>query len=325
MPLPAVCIVVIGRNEAKRLGRTLAAALRSGDPVIYVDSGSSDSSVAVARQLGVTCHELDPGRPFSAARARNEGAEISVRAHPNVEYLQFVDGDSVLSETWLHTALTFMQSRPDVGVVFGALREANPEGSLYNRLCDYEWNPSAPGEVQSCGGNLCVRSDLFVRLQGFRSEMIDSEDNEFGIRVRKAEFKTWYIESLMALHDAGMTRFGQWWRRMYRNGHGLGQLAVLHGQSEPVRLIRSAKVLFWGLAFPAGVLIGTWMLGYWVLLLLALYPLQAVRSFLNTNRRRSDWIYAGFSTLAKVPVSFGIMKYLFDSTGNGTKKIIEYK
>jgi hypothetical protein len=67
------------------------------------------------------------------------------------------------------------------------------------------------------------------------------------------------------------------------------------------------------------------MWGYWVLLLLALYPLQVVRSFLNTNRRRGDWVYAGFSTLAKVPVSFGIMKYLFNSTGNGTKEIIEYK
>ena len=43
------------------------------NPVVYVDSGSSDDSVQRARDLGADVEVLDMTVPFSAARARNEG------------------------------------------------------------------------------------------------------------------------------------------------------------------------------------------------------------------------------------------------------------
>ena len=39
----STAVVVIGRNEAARLGRCLESVLRQSDQVVYVDSGSSDS------------------------------------------------------------------------------------------------------------------------------------------------------------------------------------------------------------------------------------------------------------------------------------------
>ena len=42
--------------------------------IVYVDSGSTDGSIACAQSLGVeSCPELDLSIPFTAARARNAG------------------------------------------------------------------------------------------------------------------------------------------------------------------------------------------------------------------------------------------------------------
>ncbi|HLV68484.1 MAG TPA: glycosyltransferase, partial [Polyangiaceae bacterium] len=66
-------LVAIGRNEGNRLERCLASALEHVAHVVYVDSGSTDDSVARARALGADVVELDTNTPFTAARARNAG------------------------------------------------------------------------------------------------------------------------------------------------------------------------------------------------------------------------------------------------------------
>ncbi len=71
-----VAIVLIGRNEAARLARTLDAALHAAARVVYVDSGSSDNSVNLAQARGVPVIELDAALPFTAARARNAAQSI---------------------------------------------------------------------------------------------------------------------------------------------------------------------------------------------------------------------------------------------------------
>ena len=70
-----VGIVVIGRNEGNRLLLSLQSMQESNCPIVYVDSGSSDDSVSIATQLADIVHCLDKSKPFSAARARNEGFE----------------------------------------------------------------------------------------------------------------------------------------------------------------------------------------------------------------------------------------------------------
>jgi hypothetical protein len=75
---PPFGAVVIGRNEGERLKRCLESVIRAANVVVYVDSGSSDGSVAFARGVGVTVVSLDMGRPFTAARAQ---CRISQAAH----------------------------------------------------------------------------------------------------------------------------------------------------------------------------------------------------------------------------------------------------
>jgi len=66
-------VVIVGRNEGDRLRRCLASLLSRASLLVYVDSGSSDNSLALAAQMGAQVLELDCTIPFTAARARNAG------------------------------------------------------------------------------------------------------------------------------------------------------------------------------------------------------------------------------------------------------------
>jgi glycosyltransferase involved in cell wall biosynthesis len=47
-----VGVVAIGRNEGERLIGCLASAKTDTDNIVYVDSGSTDGSVAAAERMG---------------------------------------------------------------------------------------------------------------------------------------------------------------------------------------------------------------------------------------------------------------------------------
>src|SRR5580704_5415686 len=145
-------VVAIGRNEGQRLRRCLTSILAHTSAVVYVDSGSTDDSVAWAMSRGVTVVELDLSLPFTAARARNEGFAKLLEAHPGLTFVQFVDGDCEIDPSWLDRGLGELNARPDVAVVCGRRRERFPEASAYNRLCDLEWDTPI-GEADACGGD----------------------------------------------------------------------------------------------------------------------------------------------------------------------------
>lgn len=88
-----VGVVVIGRNEGERLRACLRSLSSAAGRIVYVDSGSTDASVALARTMGVQVVELDMRIGFTAARARNEGFRRLRELVPGLAYVQFVDGD----------------------------------------------------------------------------------------------------------------------------------------------------------------------------------------------------------------------------------------
>ena len=66
---PRIGIVAIGRNEGERL-RACLASLPTDAVRVYVDSGSSDGSVAAARAAGATVVELPSGTSHSSSHSR---------------------------------------------------------------------------------------------------------------------------------------------------------------------------------------------------------------------------------------------------------------
>src|SRR3954468_8263994 len=154
--LARVGVVAIGRNEGGRLRRCLESLDPAARPTVYVDSGSTDGSPDLARSLRADVIGLDLSVPFTAARARNAGFDRLLAVAPGVEYVQFVDGDCEVDPGWILTATEVLDGRPEVVGVCGRRRERYPEASVYNRLCDLEWD-GRPGETDACGGDALMR------------------------------------------------------------------------------------------------------------------------------------------------------------------------
>ncbi|HET9552878.1 MAG TPA: glycosyltransferase family A protein [Anaeromyxobacteraceae bacterium] len=322
-------IVVIGRNEGARLRRSLDAATATGAPLLYVDSGSTDGSPALARSLGVEVLPLDPARPFSAARARNEGIARLTALHPGLDAVQLVDGDCALDPDWLAGGLAALEGAPDVAVVAGRLRELHPEASVYNRLCALEWQRPA-GEAKAVGGIFLVRAAPFRAAGGFRDDVVAAEEDELCLRLRRRGGRVLQLEEPMATHDAAMTRFSQWWRRARRTGQAYAQGADLHGgAAERHFVVDVRRILFWALLLPAAALLPAWPTRGLSLLLLLAYPLQLWRVYRAGRRRgwRPDEAlpYAFFVMLAKLPGLLGLLEYRWRRLRGRAPALIEHK
>lgn len=322
-----VGVVVIGRNEGSRLRRCLEAACLGNVQVIYVDSGSTDGSVDLAIELGVELLELDPVRPFTAARARNEGVKRLVELMPDVALVQFVDGDCELDADWLGAAAVFMSDNPQVVAVCGRLRERHPEASVYNKLCEIEWDVP-PGVSKACGGIAMFRVEEFFAAGGFREDLIAGEEPELCIRLQRKGGLIWRLEHDMATHDAAMLRFAQWWRRTVRWGHACALGASLHGSAPERHCVRERRrALAWGGGLPITVVLLAFFGGPKLLALFLLYPLQISRLAMRrkVGLGMSSWTYGFFQVLGRFPEMVGVLHFEFSRVFRRKVKIIEYK
>jgi GT2 family glycosyltransferase len=328
--MPATGIILIGRNEGERLRRCLKSLVGSSTRIIYVDSGSTDGSTDHARSMGVEVVELSTAAPFTAARARNAGFNKLLLLEPSAEFVQFVDGDCEVNPTWISTALAALASHPEVAVVCGRRRERFPDASIYNRLCDMEWD-TLPGEVSECGGDAMFRVEPFKKSGGYREDLIAGEEPELCVRLRQAGWKILRVDAEMTLHDAAMTRFGQWWKRNIRNGHAFAEGAALHGRSPQRHWSRQARSNWvWGAILPAMALLLAWPTRGLSLLamlaLLVLLTLKVARYELRRGRTREDaLLYAVFCTLGKFPQAYGQLAFVFRRAFGRQPTLIEYK
>ncbi|MDZ4141396.1 MAG: glycosyltransferase [Methylotenera sp.] len=320
-----VGVVIIGRNEGDRLVGCLESLSDQVSQLVYVDSGSTDDSVNVARSMGANVVSLDMTIPFTAARARNEGFERFKQLYPQAEYVQFVDGDCVVTATWLKSAVAFLDAQPGVAAVCGRRRERYPDKSIYNMLCDMEWNTPV-GEAKACGGDAMMRVIAFENMQGFRAGLIAGEEPELCLRLRAAGWKIWRLNEEMTLHDAAMTRFSQWWKRTKRAGHAFAEGAYLHGDT-PERhwVAESRRAWIWGLGIPSIALV-LGLISPLGMLVLLIYPFQIVRlARRNHSQGKSPWIMAFFLVLGKFPEMIGQIKFLWQLYSGKQARLIEYK
>lgn len=322
-------VVAIGRNEGERLRRCLASLAGHAGPVVYVDSDSSDDSVECARAAGCHVVALDASPPLTAARARNAGFEALLARAPTAHYVQFVDGDCELAPGWLEAAQRALRAEPEVAAVSGRLRERHRDASIYNRLCDMEWDGPA-GEIDACGGNAMLRVEAFRSVGGFDPAVIAAEDDELCVRLRLAGLKIVRIDADMGWHDAAMTRFGQWWTRATRTGYAFAQGAAMHGHT-PLRHFRHevASALVWGAAVPVLIACAGALSGGWALLLLAVYPVQVLRVYrVQRQQQRSRLDAAAYATnciVAKFAHVLGVARFWLDRAFARPAGIIEYK
>ena len=324
----AIAIVAIGRNEGDRLRICLSSALKTGaaQTVVYVDSGSSDGSAHYARGLGCQVVDLDMSVPFTAARARNAGFARAMACTPGLGYVQFIDGDCELLPDWVTAAHATLHANPKVAAVCGRLRERFPERSIYNQVCDIEWNTPI-GEAKACGGIALFRVSAFAASSGFLETLIAGEEPELCIRLRAAGWKILRIDEDMALHDAAMLHFRQWWSRSTRTGYAFAEGTSLHGRPPERHWVRESRSAWlWGAGLPVLAVALAIFVSQWALVLLLAYPLQVLRIYRRVHQSlpAAGW-YAALLVAGKLPEVLGQFKFLFDRVLGKRAALIEYK
>ena len=298
--------------------------------VVYVDSGSTDASVELARSRGYEVVALDMSRPFTAARARNAGFERLLQRWPELSYVQFVDGDCAVARGWLEFASDVLEKEPSVAAIWGRRRELHPEASVYNRVCDVEWSQEPVGDTQVFGGDVMVRTQVVSSLGGYDGRIIAGEDPEFAYRMYRTGHRILHADHDMTLHDAAIKRFGQWWTRTKRSGYAYAQVSALHGdEPEKFWVKDTRRALFWGFVLPA--LVPTLALPTLGLssLLLSVYPLRAARIARAAAQRGLAADEARYWSLhcvgASFPQALGILSYHVERLRGKDPTIIEYK
>jgi GT2 family glycosyltransferase len=318
-------VVAIGRNEGPRLVVCLDSIAPQADSIVYVDSGSTDGSVAAAGARGALVVELSTARPFSAARARNDGFAVLKAARPTLLYVQFIDGDCRMVDGWLDKASTFLDQHADVAIVCGRRREIYPAASIYNQVLDLEWDTPV-GQTRACGGDFLVRREAFEQVGGFRPDLIAGEEPELCTRLAKLGWKIWRLDAEMTLHDAAIKRFGQWWNRAVRSGYGTIEVSLLHrtsGFGVWRRLVLSN--IFWSCYLPFCLLMSIFVHPA-VLAALLLYPVQICRMAIARGAgSKVSWTYAALTLLSKFAAMQGTMRYVLLRSRGRAATLIEYK
>jgi len=315
--------IVIGRNEGARLVACLASLQGTVRRVVYVDSGSTDGSIAAAQTAGASVVTLDLTQPFTAARARNAGLTALSADPPDL--VQLVDGDCTLDPGWIATAVAFLDTHPMAVVVCGRRRERFPGASIWNRLADREWN-TAIGPARACGGDALMRHDAVQGVGGYRESLIAGEEPELCLRLIRAGGQIWRIDAEMTLHDAAMTRIGQWWQRTRRAGHAFAEGAALHGAG-PERhwVAETRRALIWGAGVPLAALVAGAVHPAGLAILL-LWPLQVLRlGWRWRHQGRAGWEAALFSVIGKLAEAQGVIGYRLDRLRGRHRGLIEYK
>ena len=313
----SLAAVVIGRNEGARLVACLDALRGQVGEVVYVDSGSTDGSVAAAEARGARVVALDMTRPFTAARARNAGIAALSEA---VTRVQVLDGDCVLQDGWLAEAEAFLAAHPEVAVVCGRRREVAPEASVYNRLIDAEWDTPV-GEALACGGDALIRRAALAEVGGYREDLIAGEEPEMCVRLRQKGWKIWRLDAEMTRHDAQILRLGQWWQRTKRAGFAFAQGADIHGAPPERHWVRETRrALVWGVALPVAIILAVLVFGPGGALLALVYPAQVARLAL-----RGGLAWAVLTVLGRFAEAQGALAFLWRKRRGGAAELIEYK
>lgn len=104
--MPLFSTVIITKNEAANIERTLVAINQVCTDVIVVDSGSTDATVAVAKRLGAT---VVPYHWEGYAANKNLGAKYAQH-----DWILSIDADEVLSDALIQTLNGFSPKENEV-------------------------------------------------------------------------------------------------------------------------------------------------------------------------------------------------------------------
>ena len=254
---------------------------------------------------------------------------------PRLEFVQTVDGDCEIHPDWIPAGLAALRAEPRLAAVYGSLRERFPTRSVYNAICDDDWNVPI-GEAAIVGGIALFRVSALRQVNFYDPTMIAGEEPDMAMRMRKGGWRLRRIDAEMGYHDADITRFAQWWKRTRRTGHAYGELAYRHPDARNPNWPRTIlSIIFWGGFAPGyGQVVALAIYdspSWWFVVGLALltWPVRVIRIARRRLARgltlRVATASAVLLTIGKIPEFIGFVQYHRNRLMGRTSRLIEHK
>ncbi len=281
-----ISVVVIGRNEGARLTRCLesiASALNVlKHEVLYVDSRSTDDSIAIAKAHGARSFLLNETQT-TAGLGRYVGAKEALG-----EYLLFLDGDMELMPGFCEKAMMAVAAknvagvcgiREDVYLKDGEVvgRNANYFGCTHERICP------------EFGGAIFLTAEALNAAGGWSPDTIACEEAELHARLIAHQQTVLEIPVPMIRHtDAVRDGRGVLGAVFSRRRLGEGQAmrcAMAHGQAGTYLNREKEKFFFYMLDWMCVILV--LLLGVYGLLGSLFFQMAQLGKFLAARRLRA--------------------------------------
>jgi acetyltransferase-like isoleucine patch superfamily enzyme len=326
-----VSVVVIGRNEGQRLAQCLASVTQAAwtntrHELIYVDSKSTDNSVALAQALGASTLVLDDTSPC-AAKARNLGWQAA-----KGDFVLFLDGDTQLHPDFVSLALGTLQDAK-LCAVWGHRRESRPEQSIYTKVLDLDWIYPT-GRTLYFGGDVLVRRSALAQVNGFDGSLKAGEEPELCARLRASGWEIEHMDAPMTQHDLAVNSLRAYWLRAYRSGIAYAEVAQrMRVQGDVLWQHESQRDFRHGMLFmgaPFLLLASAWLAPVLAVALLTLAVLFLLRTAYRCAwKAPGQWLlcaqYAVHAHFQKIPALFGQLKWRKAARQHAEIGLVDYK
>lgn len=321
---PSISIVIIGLNVEKHIEECITSISKAEYPdelleIIYVDGGSSDSSVSIATRFkNIKIIELNDPNP-TPGKGRNAGYKA---ARHNL--IQFLDADTTIEPGWLKIAVSYITEKN--GAVAGRIIEKYPTKNRYHLIGNIEWNIStgkdgykfSNGPCKTFGGIVLIRKEVLERVNGYDESLIAGEDPDLSYRVRLAGWIIYQINTEMVNHDLNMNSFKQYLKRAFRSGHAYAEIGLRYIKYKEKYFARQLFRILAAFILPLAIIIfgviqNRSMTGIFLALLLIFRPLIKVLVFKNKYKLNLShaFLYGLHLSLIVYPQFMGVLRYLF--------------
>ena len=309
-----VTFVVIGLNEAPTLEACLKSVSTAQDTltgqseVIYVDGGSQDDSIDIAKQAGVQ-RILGGDRRRKAAENRNLGLREA-----RGQCVQFVDGDMMLDCDWPQVALDYLVEHPETAAVCGDLEEVREDP--FHTAKGNDWAlPAGPNRY--CGGAAMFSRDVVRGVGGFPEDVQYGEEPYLCWRIRnELDRNVVKLPHAMARHDFAYTGLLDYCRRTVRVGESYAEIcARCVSSADPLWFREVVSNTLWTAAIAtaaAGLLVGhIWLKTALLAAVALLLTRKTVQTALKGHCLAESVIYALHVYSAKPLITLGQLRWLF--------------
>jgi glycosyltransferase involved in cell wall biosynthesis len=214
-----ISIIIPTLNEEKIIEstlRTLAATLTLPHEVIVSDGASSDRTAELAARYANTVAVFSGAGRQTIGEGRNEGAKAAAG-----DFLVFLDADCIIPEPdrFFAQALAHFARDPGLVGLTASLRVFPADETLGDKLVSgiANFGLRVANNLLKCGASMgefqMIRREAFVRIGGFRADLIAFEDTDMFRRLSRIG-RTMIDPKLRVLHSG-------------RRGHQVGYPQLL--------------------------------------------------------------------------------------------------